>query len=167
MINKKSSKIQQLVICAMLMALSIVFGKFLQIPIGDSIRISFEGLPVILAGMVFGPVQGLIVGAAADLLGCFLRGYNIIPLITVAMGLIGVISGIFAMLIKKRNYGFVLIIELIAHIICNVCIKSLALWLAYGTPIQVLVLRLPIYIVLSAAEAALVFALYKKKVILF
>ncbi len=167
MINKKSSKIQQLVICAMLMALSIVFGKFLQIPIGNAIRISFEALPVILAGMVFGPIQGLIVGAAADVLGCFLRGYTLIPLITVAAGCVGLIAGLFTKVLKKRNYIFILLTELVSHITCSVIIKSVALWLAYGTPLEVLALRLPIYIGLSAAEAVIILALFKKKVISF
>ncbi len=71
-----------MVISALLAALSIVLGKFLNIPIGDSIRISFENLPVIMSSIFFGPVVGAITGAAADIVGCILKGYSINPFIT-------------------------------------------------------------------------------------
>ena len=92
--------VKGLVTLAMLMALSIVLGKFLNIPIGDSIRISFENLPLILSGILFGPVAGMITAVCADLLGCLLRGYAIIPLITVAAGVIGLLSGLMSKLVK-------------------------------------------------------------------
>ena len=59
--------------CAgLLVALSIVLGKFLQIPnpFQDIIRISFENTPLIMSGIFFGPCVGLVTGAVADLLGC-------------------------------------------------------------------------------------------------
>ena len=63
----------RVMICAALLAaLSIVLGKFLQIPnpFQDFIRISFENTPIIMAGMFFGPFVGAVTGAVADLLGC-------------------------------------------------------------------------------------------------
>ena len=66
--------VQGLCFAAILAAMSLILGKFLQIPnpFQEFIRISFENLPVMLAGIAMGPVVGALVGTVADLLGCFL-----------------------------------------------------------------------------------------------
>ncbi len=154
--------VRGLVTLSMFMALSIVFGKFLIIPIGDSIRISFENLPLILAGMLYGPVAGIITAVCADLLGCFLRGYNIIPLITVAAGIIGLISGLLRKFIKGNSYIKLLLITLPTHIIGSMVLKSVALYITYGQPWQILVLRIPIYLATAAIEAYIIYVFYRK-----
>ena len=85
---------------ALFAAISIILGKYLQIPIGDSIRISFENLSIILAGYLYGPFAGALCGAVADLLGCLFKGYAINPLITFAAIVIGTCAGIFG----KRGF---------------------------------------------------------------
>ena len=75
----KVMPLYRLVVCAFLVALSIVCGKFLAIPVGEILRFSFENLPILFAGLAFGPVAGALVGVCADLLGCVLRGYAINP----------------------------------------------------------------------------------------
>ena len=54
-----------LVRLALLAALSAVL-KLAQVPVGnDFLRISFENLPILLAGYLFGPFAGGAVGVAA------------------------------------------------------------------------------------------------------
>ena len=65
-----------------LAALSIILGKYLAIPGGNVLRFSFENLPIMFAGMAFGPFVGCAVGIVADLIGCVLVGYTVNPLIT-------------------------------------------------------------------------------------
>ena len=154
--------VKGLVTLAMLMALSIVLGKFLNIPIGDSIRISFENLPLILAGILFGPVAGMITAVCADLLGCFLRGYAIIPLITVAAGIIGILSGLTRKLVKGNSYLRILLITIVPHIAGSIILKSIALHYTYGQPWQVLALRVPVYICTALAEAFVIYTFYRK-----
>ena len=84
-----------LVRLALLTALSAIL-KLAQIPVGnDFLRISFENLPLLLAGYLFGPLAGGITGVCADLLGCLLRGYAVNPIITLGAGLVGVMAGLF------------------------------------------------------------------------
>lgn len=154
--------VRGLVTLAMLMSLSFILGKFLQIPIGDSIRISFENLPILLAGIIYGPVAGMITGVLADLLGCFLKGYAIIPLITIAAGVIGFLAGLMRRLIRGNSYISILLIALVPHITGSMIIKSIALNLAYGQPWAILAIRIPIYIVTAAAEAFLIYTIYRK-----
>ena len=160
------SSVKATVIMAMFIALSIVFGKFLAIDISTWIRISFENLTVILSGLMFGPLGGVVVGAAADLLGCVLKGFPIVPLITVAAGANGLMAGILRYVIKGRTYPKLLAVELITHAVGSVLLKSIALHMAYGIPWQPLILwRTLTYIFIAAAEAFLIYILYQKKVV--
>ena len=53
-----------LCLAALLAAMSLLLGKFLQIPtpLSDIVRISFENLPVILSGILLGPLAGALLG---------------------------------------------------------------------------------------------------------
>ena len=81
--------IKVMVVCSLFVAMSIVLGKFLSIPIGDNIRIGFENLSLLLAGILFGPLIGMFTAVAADIVGCFLKGYEINPIITLGAACIG------------------------------------------------------------------------------
>ena len=149
--------LRRLSVAAILAAMSIVLGKFAAIPIGDSIRISFENLPLILASVLLGPFWGAGAAVVADLLGCVLRGYAIIPTITLAQGLIGFIPGLFTRFIFRRTTApTVAIGAAVAHVVCSMGIKTLALSAAYGTPfLSLLPWRVLTYLFVGALEAYL------------
>ena len=145
------------VTAAILAALSIVFGKFAAIPIGDSIRISFENLPLILCSVLLGPLWGMGAAVVADLIGCVLRGYAVIPLITVAQAAIGLLPGVFTRLVFRRTTGpTVAVSAAIAHVVCSMGLKTYALSVTYGTPFFTLLgLRVLTYLGVGALEAYL------------
>lgn len=100
--NKKAGyPLAVLVAAALLAALSIVCGKYLAIRAGDTLRFSFENLPILLGGFAFGPAIGVIIAVAADLIGCLMVGYAINPVITVGAALIGLIGGLGGILLKR------------------------------------------------------------------
>ena len=116
-----------------LTAMSIILGKFLQIPnpFQEFIRISFENLPVIMAGFAFGPIGGGLVGAGADLIGCLLYGYTVNPIITLGGIAVGLVSGVASKYISKNHLlPRVIISVALAHAMGSVLIKSygLAVW---------------------------------------
>ena len=78
--NTKNST-RTLTVLALLIAMSIVFSWVLSISTGF-VRFNLGSLPVLLAGIVFGPGAGFAVGALADMIGGILAGYAINPLIT-------------------------------------------------------------------------------------
>lgn len=157
-------RIRLTALLAMLAAMGIVLGKFLQIPIGNSIRISFENLPTLFAGVAFGPFCGAVVGLVEDLVGSILAGYAINPFITLGAASIGAVSGAVALLIKKITgtveickYLHIVCAIFPAHLIGSVIIKSAALLVAFGTPYSMLALRIPIYLIANvAAESAII-----------
>ncbi len=167
-----------LVSSAFLAALSIVFGKYLAFPQGNDaiLRFSFENLPIIMAGMIFGPAVGAAVGVSADLIGCFLVGYSVNPIITTGAAVIGFVSGILYFWLgrsKKCPYAIKIIVPVaIAHIIGSVLIKSFALAkfpssVYYGMPIPILLLwRLLNYVIIGAVEGLLLRYLLKNKLLM-
>ena len=72
---KKTFSTQNLVMMAALIAMQIILARFLSIQASDTLRISFESIPVILAGMWLGPIPGAIVAVVAD----FLRLRHVVP----------------------------------------------------------------------------------------
>ena len=123
-----------LVRLALFAAISLVLGKYLQIPVGDSIRISFENLAIILAGYLYGPLCGILCGAVADLVGCVLVGYEINPIITAGAALVGLLSGLVAMVIRAKTTVRVSVSVVCAHLFGSVLLKSLGFYVYYGTP---------------------------------
>lgn len=153
-----------MIISGLFIALSIVLGKYLQIPIGDNIRISLENTPVIMAGVFFGPFVGGAVGASADLIGCLLKGYAINPVITLGALTIGFSSGLFSALLKKAPRLISVAVSVFAaHIPGSIIIKSIGLRLWYGTPYSVLLWRIPTYIAIGIIEVIIIYMLISNK----
>ena len=86
---------RNMILMAALIAMQIILARFLSIQASDILRISFESVPIVLAGMWLGPLSGAIVALIADILGTVLSGYGIwFPPIALGPILVGVISGL-------------------------------------------------------------------------
>ena len=157
-----------LVLLSLLSALSILFGKYLAIPGGDVLRFSFENLPILLAALHFGPIAGVLVGVIADLLGCFMVGYAINPIVTVGAAAIGLVGGIVPRLLPK---GWPRLLRLVisvaaAHLIGSVLIKTFGLAAYYNMPLIILMLwRLFNYAIIAVLEITLLYFIMKNTAI--
>lgn len=158
------SKIKILTCAAMFTAMSIVIGifckNFMNFGMG-LFRVTFENFPIILTGILFGPVIGGIVGGATDIISYLLSSQVYPPNLIVTLGavMIGVVSGISSrIIIKKRGIKQFIVSGTLAHFIGSVIIKSVGLYQFYG----ILVLwRLPLYLVIATLEITLMCLLYK------
>lgn len=158
--QKKLSLTHRIALSGALAALSIVFGKLLQIPIGDSIRISFENLPILLASLLFGPVLGGLTGLVADLVGCLLVGYSINPIITLGAVMVGVLP---ALLYRRTGAGALFGSVLVTHVLASMAIKTLGLYLYFYYPVfpALLLWRVPIYLLLAVLESVILYQLLR------
>ena len=160
---------RQLVFMALMVALSIVLGKFMAINITEMIRISFENLPIILAAVILGPLQGATVALAADLLGCFLRGYTINPVVTVGAVLLALIVGFTFKLIPVKDVITRLTFSILpAHFFASVVVKTIGLAAFYLSKYNMgagmlFLLRLSVYGLTAICEIFIVSALLKSK----
>ena len=91
-----------MVYMALLTALQIILTRLLVLELGPY-RISFGSTAAILAGLWLGPLAGGICSFAADILGCFLKGYAVNPLITTASVLWGVLPALTMRFLKNRS----------------------------------------------------------------
>ncbi len=160
-----------LCLAALLAAMSLILGKFLQIPtpFAEFVRISFENLPVILAGIVLGPLAGAMTGAVADLVGCLAYGYSINPLITLGAASAGLVAGLFGLLLVRTPLLCRISLSAIAaHLVGSVGIKTagIAAWylakynLGY---LELTLWRLLNYTIIAVLEIAILFALLRHR----
>ena len=156
--------VKKLVFSALLTALCVVIGWVCKAYLTfGAIRITFENIPVLLSGILLGPLYGAAVGAASDVVSALLSGFGINPVITVGSAMIGAVSGLFSEYIMKKN-GFVRVwsVSLFSHAIGSMMIKSFGLWM-YDYAWQLLALRVPLYIVIGTAEAYIIYIMLKNR----
>ena len=163
-----SQRLRFLALMAILAAMSMALGKFLQIPIGNSIRISFENLPIIFAGFVFGPLGGGAVAFVEDTVGGLIAFGEINPIITVGAVAVGVLSGLVSKMMSGREggrYSFLccVISVTLSHVVGSMIIKSFGLYVFYRTPLPVLLTRVPIYLAISAAEGVIIYTVLRSR----
>ena len=151
--------IRRLTVCALLVALSILFTHVFTVSTGF-LRFNLGCLPVLLAAILFGPGAGFAVGAVADIIGGILAGYAINPLITLGAACIGFFAGLVWQYLPARSESLRLGLGiLLGHVIGSIIINSLALRLFYHYDWSVLAARIPNALALSAAEFVLMRAL--------
>lgn len=159
----KHFTIRTLAFLGVLIACSILLSRFLGFYLNDTMRISFGSIPILLAGIWFGPLAGGIVGGAADILGATLfSGLGFYPPITVGPILIGVIAGIAAKyFLKRTTFLSIAAVVLASEILGSVLWTSFALSLMTSMPFLTVMLgRIPLQILLEAIEILLVYLIH-------
>jgi ECF transporter S component (folate family) len=111
-LSKNKLKTQVVVHIGLYIALSVILKLVFEIYIPlagfPALRINFTSIPIILSGMLLGPIPGLITGALSDIM-CFIikPGGAYFPLFTISSALAGCIPGLLMLWIRKnpkRNY---------------------------------------------------------------
>lgn len=110
---------------AILIALQIVLARFAGLQINEGLRISFEAVPIIIAGIWLGPAAGFLVGFLSDLFGTLISGYGVyFPPLALTPILNGVLPGLCYRHLFKGNMNF---IKCVAMIVATEIITSLLL----------------------------------------
>ena len=158
------SSVRNLTISAMLTAMSVVIGIFCKTILnfgGGLFRITFENLPILLSGILFGPIVGGVVGAASDLISYLLSSQAYPPNLIVTLGAtsVGLVSGtISKFVIKERGIKQIIVSSASAHVIGSMIIKPIGLFTFYSWAV---LWRIPLYFVIAPLEILLLCLLYK------
>lgn len=160
-----------LVGCALLAALSVVLARLIIPMPNESTRFSLEQVPVFIAGMLFGPIPGALVGFVSDIVGCLFSGYGFNPLFCVPPILYGLCAGLFRpMLARRMAIDTIAIAFLPAIVFGSIFYQSIALAFVYGGEafhaffMEKLVARSIQFAIVYVLDVAAVFALHKLKV---
>ena len=132
-VNSNRFSTREIAFCAILAALSVILARFLGIMISESVRYSFEAVPIILSGLLFGPLAGGLVGFAADTVGTLFSGYGFNPVFCVRPILYGVIAGVLRGVLKKNiSIPRVFLTIMPADILGSILWQSFALAFTYS-----------------------------------
>lgn len=160
---KLNKRLSTMVFCALLAAMTMIFKRFAVVNL-DWFRISLENTPVLLSGILFGPIAGIVTGAVGDILGCFYCGFGINPVITLGMALVGGLCGLlFRITLRWVLLARLLVAVYSGHIIGNMIVKTMGIYWWYATPWPTLVLRIPTFLIIGAAEIAIFCILLKSR----
>lgn len=100
--NRSLFTTQTMVYCAVLTALGVVLARLVGLMPSSASRYSIEAVPTVLAGILFGPLPGAMVGFAADFIGCLFSPYGYNPIFCVPPILYGLCAGLFRPMLAKR-----------------------------------------------------------------
>jgi ECF transporter S component (folate family) len=138
---------RKLVFLSLLTALGIVLTRFLSLRLPlfgvEGIRIGIGSLPMIFAGMVFGPVAGGLVGAVTDVVGFWISPMGAyMPHFTLTAFLTGFIPGFVMIYIFKnvRNFKTLLISIAIGQIITSIILVPYFIHILFGVPFKPLLI---------------------------
>ncbi|NLW70671.1 MAG: folate family ECF transporter S component [Eubacteriaceae bacterium] len=102
---KKSNKTLKLVRAALFAAIALAL-KPLSVYLLPVARLSIFPVPVLISGIVLGPVWGAAVGVVTDVVGYLFfdtTGAALNPLLTIEFAVIGAVPGLIFMLFKKEG----------------------------------------------------------------
>ena len=120
-------------------------------------------MPIILTGVIYGPIVGGIVGATSDLISYLFSAQSYPPNLIVTLGamMIGVISGLTSKcIIRKKGVIQIILSGAFAHVIGSMIIKPIGLYQFYG---MLVLWRIPLYLVIAPLEIFIICVLLKRR----
>lgn len=128
---KKTTK--KLVGSALLAALAVVFARLFGMMPEASARFSIEAVPIFLAGLLYGPVYGAMVGFVSDFVGCLFSPFGYNPIFCLPPILYGLCAGLFRPLVQRGISVWKIALAFLPPVaLGSVLWQSFALALNYG-----------------------------------
>ena len=167
--NRASSSLvstRKLVFAGLLIAMGIVLKMF-EISVTPNFRIGFTTVPTIFSGILLGPVYGFAIGFLSDFIqfviksdgGAFHLGF------TLTSALYGLIPGLIAMMVKKKNIELelkhIVLIVVLCEVICSILLNTVFLIQMYGyATIAMIPQRFIKAVVMIFLNSAIIYFLY-------
>lgn len=127
---------RSMVTVALLVAMEIILSRFLSFSIWN-MKIGLNFIPVVLAAIMFGPLQAGIVGALGDFIGAILFPIGTyFPGFTLSAFLMGVVFGL--LLHKKQTLQRVLGAVGLNQLVLSLLLNTLWVSVLYGSPYSAL-----------------------------
>ena len=134
--NFSTRKIANLgVLTAVSIVLTRVFGFIVPVAGVGALRISFGEIPLILAGILFGPWAGAVTGIAADLIGYAINSHGgaFFPGFALSAALTGLLPGLLLHSYRENLHWWqVGVTVLLTDLVTGVVLNTLWLTILYG-----------------------------------
>lgn len=147
---------KMLAVMGVLIALEVVIAHFVTFRPTQTMKLSLDFLPIVIAGAMFGPIPAMIISMLADILGAFIFPVGpYFPGFTVTAALTGLMYGL--LLHKKQSMLNVVIAVAIQQWVLSLLLNTFWLKVLYGMPyLPTLVGRLPQTAILTAAQLIII-----------
>lgn len=158
--SKKKGWILRITYDGLLAALCAVLGSVAAIDIGIA-KLTFENVPVVIAGLLFGPVDGMLVGFVGIFLSQVIRyGIDASTMLWVAPYVLsGLVVGLGALLCRFRPKFWQLLVILIVDAIVVTGANTVGLYIYYyyilKTPKETMFAAIPVRLAVSAVKGVL------------
>ncbi len=135
---------RNVVMAGFLVAISIVMTRFayVMLPLAGvgALRISFGEVPLMISGIMFGPLVGALTGVAADIVGFLINPQGpYYPGFTLSSALWGFIPGLFIIYFRKNktsknifSYRNMLITSIFTTVVVSILLNTLWISQLYG-----------------------------------
>ncbi len=136
--KNKWAKVAVLIRLALLIALEVVLNRFLSIST-PLVKIGFAFVPLAMAGILYGPKGGMVVGGVADFLGAVLfpiGPYH--PGFTLVAILKGLVWGVALQDGGCEKLGRITVAGLISGVVLSLGLNTIWIHQLYGTPVLAL-----------------------------
>lgn len=157
------NKTTKLVLIALLIALNIILVRFGAIYLGPTLRISFGFIPIVIMGMLFGPLFAACGSGIADFIGAivFPTGGAYFPGFTLSAIVSGYIYGKM-FYGKKLSIKRIVLCKLLVTVIVQLFMNSIWLSLMYDKAFVVLITSKIIKsLLMLPIESLMIFLTYK------
>lgn len=153
---------------SVLTAMEVVLSRFLSFSVWNQ-KIGLAFVAVALAGMLYGPLSGAVVGALADFIGAILFPIGAyFPGFTLTNALLGVIFGMFfskkffkEITSSSKLFLRAFLCALSNIVFCTMLLNTLWISVLYTTPFKTLFFtRIPQGIIMMAIQTVLLPPLY-------
>ncbi len=162
--NKETFRVETITFTALLVALQLVLGNILQVPLMEK-QYNFGFLPIAIAGALLGAPAAMIVGGLGDFLGAHLFPQGAyFPGFTLTNILVGLVCGL--VLYRRKPSIVRVVIAVVVSLVCiNWPLNSLWLKVMYSQSSRSymgwLLMRGPNYFIEVPANIVLVFLCLK------
>lgn len=131
--KKKIFSTQMMAVLSVLLALEVIIARFGTIRPSESIKLSLDFIPVVIAAILYGPIPAVVMSILADILGAFLFPVGpFFPGFTLTAALTGLIYGM--LLHKSQSFPRILIAVLLQQLLCSMLLNTFWLHVLYGMP---------------------------------
>ena len=164
--SKELARVQAIAICAMMLAVRVIFGVFANslLPFLPYVKVGLTFVPVVIVAILYGPVCAAIVSGAGDILSIILNnptGFAITPGITLCCMLEGVLYGVVLYHTACR-LSRTIIAQAAVTLLCTIPLNTLALYLLYRFPLtEILFYRTVVLIPFGVIQVAVIYYLWK------
>lgn len=156
---------KSLVLASLFVGLNIILTRLGAIMLfNNTVRLSFGNIPLVLSGLVLGPIPGFLTGVVSDVLGFLINSHGgaYHPGFTISAGLSGAIPGIIVMFRKKVDLFEIVSSNLMIYFLISGAMNTLWLTQLMGTGFWVLLpARLVSSIPITVVNIVITYALVK------